>query len=151
MDHKQIAALVSEEYAVAPWWGQMVTVGYEQGVLGREKHSKGRHYEVSASRTINAPVAAAFEAWLDDRKRARWLPGADLAIRKSTPHKSMRITWDVGKGAAATLVSVNFWEKGAMKCVVQIGHGKIANAATGERMKAMWGARLDALRGLLER
>jgi hypothetical protein len=30
MPHREIAAYVDENYEVSPWWGQMVTVAYEQ-------------------------------------------------------------------------------------------------------------------------
>ena len=41
MEHKAIAEMVSEKFGVGPWWCQMVTVGYEQAVKGRARHSKG--------------------------------------------------------------------------------------------------------------
>lgn len=150
MTHKQISEYLSESCGVPPWWSQMVTVGYEQGVLGRAKHEKGGQYEVSVSRTIAAPVAAAYRAFTDARTRARWLP-EEVEVRKATPGKSVRLTWEPSKGDKSTLVSVNLWSKGPQKCQVVPQHGKLPTQAAAARAKKLWAARLDALQQLLEK
>ena len=145
MDHKAIADMVSEKFGVAPWWTQMVTVGYEQAAKGRVKHSKGSVFEVSGSRTVSAPVGRLFRAWLDAKARADWLPER-VEIRKVARNKSMRVTWL----RDATLVSVNFWGKGPGKSQVQVGHGKIKSAAAAAKMKKLWAKRLGDLKLALE-
>lgn len=147
MTHKQIAEYLSEKCAVRPWWSQMVTVGYEQSVLGREKHEKGGKYEVSVSRTIAAPVAAAYKAFTDARTRVKWLPD-QVEVRKATPGKSVRLTWEPGD--KATLVSVNLWSKGPQKCQVVPQHAKLPTQAAATRAKKLWASRLDSLQELLE-
>lgn len=150
LDHPAIARLLVAKFGVGPWWSQMVTVGYEQAVLGRAKHSKGKSFEVGISKTINAPVRDAFNAWTKPAIRARWLADADLKIRKATRDTSARITWDVAAGEKATSVSVNFWPKGGAKCMVQVGHAKLPSAAACTKAKAYWTARLRALKAMLE-
>src|SRR2546423_2718777 len=97
MSHKQIVGVVSERFKVGPWWQQMVTVEYERARGLREVHQTTSGYSISASKTINASPDAAFRAWVDEKTRLRWLPERNLTIRKSTPHKSVRITWSDGK------------------------------------------------------
>jgi hypothetical protein len=150
LDHPAIAEVLTTKFGVGPWWSQMVTVGYEQAVLGRAKHAKGKTFEVGISKTINAPVGEAFNAWTKPTARRRWLPDADLKIRKATRDKSARITWDAAAGDKASSVSVNFWPKGAAKCMVQVGHGKLPSAAACTRVKKYWTARLAALKAMLE-
>ncbi|MCC6661853.1 MAG: hypothetical protein IT437_13315 [Phycisphaerales bacterium] len=65
MPHAEIAGYLAREHAVRPWWSQMVTVNYEQRVLGRARHEKGGKFEVSVSRVVAAPVAAAYRAFTD--------------------------------------------------------------------------------------
>lgn len=68
-------------------------------------------------------------------------------IRKATVNKSMRITWQ----EPASNVDVGFYSKADNKSQVAIEHGKLQDAAAGERMKAYWGEAFDRLRTLLER
>lgn len=150
MSHSEIAALLSERHGVPPWWSQMVTVGYEQARGMRAKHEKPGGFEISASKTVGVPLAALFRAWNDGTLRQKWLPGADLAVRKATPSKSMRITWDSAKGKDATSVSVNFYAKPEGRSMVSLNHGKLKSAAAGEKAKRFWAARLEAMKSLLE-
>lgn len=157
LTHKQIAAHLSENERIHPWWAQMVTVGYEQAMGRRAKHEKPDGFSVSGSKTIAAPVEKAFAAFAAASGRQRWLD-ADLAIRKATPGKSVRITWNAGtgvRGEAGTSVEVNFYEKpagkdGLPKCSVQVQHNKLPDAKAAEAVKAWWKERLGVLKAELE-
>jgi hypothetical protein len=139
--HGEIAAHVHEAYGVPGWWAQAVTVGYERirglRAIGQRR---GGAFETSKSRTFAVPVARLFAAWADPKERRRWLPGVALVVRKATPEKSMRITWDDG-----TLVVVGFLAKGAEKSNVAVQHSKLPDRARGEELKRFWGERLEAL------
>jgi uncharacterized protein YndB with AHSA1/START domain len=147
MTHAEIAALLAARHGVGPWWSQMITVGYEQARGRREKHERPDGYQVGASRTISAPLASLYTAWSDKRKRERWLPGAPLAIRKSSAGKSLRIAWRDGESR----VDVNFTVKSSGKCQVAVEHGKLHNAREAALMKSYWGEALDRLRERLEK
>ena len=138
--HSAIAEIVSA-YGVSGWWSQMVTVGYEQMRGKRVEHETTRGFSVGASKTVPISAAAAFRLWNDPKERARWLPGAQLTIRKATPAKSLRITWEVD----GTNVDVGLTPKGADKCQIAVQHDKLPSAKSGERMQSFWRARLDAL------
>lgn len=146
LDHKAIVAVVHKK---APdlngWWGQMVTVGYEQARGLREKHQKPGGYEIGGSRTVNVPVSKLFRAFADARSRAKWL-AEPITIRKSTRDKSLRITWSDGKSR----VEANFYSKGDGKSQVAVQHGKLASAREAAKYKAFWSKRLAALKSELE-
>lgn len=146
--HKEIAAYLHGSCGVGGWWSQMVTVGYEQARGMRQKHQVADGFRISGSKTVNVPVAALYRAWAEPRRRGRWLPGADLEVRRATRNKSMRMTWEPGRGA--TDVVANFYARGAGKSLVSVEHGKLASAAAGRRMKAFWGERLGAMKAGLE-
>lgn len=146
LGHKGIVALLSEHHRVGPWWRQMVTVAYEQERGLRERHQTPEGFQVSASKTIGAPVRAVFGAWADDAARARWLGNADLTVRRATPGKSMRITW-AGGGSS---VDVNFYARGPEKSQVEVDHKRLADADEVARMKAFWSEALDALKKIVE-
>lgn len=145
MSHQEIVSHLSEKHGVRPWWTQMVTVTYEQARGLREKHEKPEGYEISVSRTIDAPVGKAFKAWTDEKLRQKWLP-SNLTIRKATANKSLRITWEDGK----TSVAVAFVSKGKDKTQVVAQHSKLADAKSAARMKKFWAKALDALKEAIE-
>ena len=146
MTHKAIAEHLYNNHGVPGWWCQNVTVAYEQARGLREKFQKcdGR-FSASASKTIGVPVSEVFGAWTDDALRKQWL-GADITIRKATPHKSVRVTWEDGK----TSVEVNLVDKGGTRSQVAVEHSKLANAEEVLEKKAYWGERLNELKTLLE-
>lgn len=144
MTHQAIAELLHSKHKVAPWWTQMVTVTYEQSRGLREKHEKPGGFEISVSRTIEAPVSKAFKAWTDEKIRTRWLP-ANLTIRKATANKTLRITWDDG-----TSVVAYFDPKASGKCQVVAQHAKLKDAKAGEKMKKYWADALGRLKATIE-
>ena len=146
LPHKEIVLRLRAKYLVTDWWGQMVTVGYEQARGLRGKHQKADGFEISVSKTMVAPVDRAFAAWKDAALREQWLPRTPLTIRKATPHKSIRILWPDD-----TSLSVNFWPKGPLKCQVVPQHGRLTTPEAAETMKASWADKLEALRSFLEK
>jgi uncharacterized protein YndB with AHSA1/START domain len=145
MTHQEIVAHLRDKHDVRPWWQQMVAVTYEQARGLREAHEKPSGYEISVSRTIAAPVSRAFSAWTGEKTRKQWLP-ANFVVRKSTPNKTIRITWSDGTDLVA-----GFYPKGKDKCQVVAQHGKLKDAKTGAKMKKFWADALDGLKDLLER
>lgn len=145
MEHSDIAKLVSGTYNVRPWWTQAVTVGYERikGLRARGQRRNGS-FEASKSRTFNVPVATLFEAWANPARRRRWLDQAGVRVRTATAPKSMRLGWPDG-----TIVAVWFSAKGASKSAVALGHTKLADRETADRLKAYWAERLNELAELI--
>jgi uncharacterized protein YndB with AHSA1/START domain len=145
MTHQQIVAYLHAEQNVGSWWQQMITVTYEQARGLRAKHQMPDGYQIAASKTIAAPAAALYQAWLDIDRRQIWLPDAPLAISKATPGKSIRATW----GEQGGRLDVQFYPKGTAKTQVTIQHNKLADAEAGLRMKAYWAAALERLRAFV--
>jgi len=141
MNHTEMASYLYERHGLDGWWAQMVSVTYEQDRGIRDRHQKPSGYEISRGKTIAAPVSKVFEAWNDKKLRDRWLTGATVVVRKATPDKSMRITWDGGKSS----LSVYFSSKGDSKSQVVVQHGKLPNAKEAERMKTYWQEKLELL------
>lgn len=117
---------------------QMITVAYEQERGLREVHEKPGGYEIGRSKTVPVGVAHVFEAWSDPVVRRVWLADPDFTVRKSTPERSMRITWIDG----STHVDVYFWPKGDAKTRVSVQHKKLGDPRAAERAKAYWSRQL---------
>ena len=142
--HREIARSLHEDHGLPGWWSQMVAVGYEQSRGLRRRHEMPEGFQVSASRTVAAPIGAAFAALVEARRRGRWLDGA-LNIRKATRPKSVRATW-----ADGTSLDINLYPKGSGKSQVVVQHGKLPDARAAARMKRHWKTALDSLKAYLE-
>ena len=146
MSHKEIVAILHNEYGIGSWWQQMLTVGYEQARGLRVKNqSCAGYYQVSINKTINAPLAALFDAWANEDIREQWLPGAKLTIRKANPGKNLRITWLEGGN-----VEVNLYAKGDFKTQCSVQHDKFTDQELIEPLRAYWAAALERLKAMLE-
>lgn len=142
--HAEIAELAAR-HGAEPWWRQAVAVSYERARGLRAKHQTASGYQVSASRTVGAPLARLWAAWTDGRTRRRWLPDTTFTVRKATSEKSLRITWSDGSS-----LDVLFLAKGPGRSQVSVDHRKLADAEAVERMRAFWRERLTRLQELLE-
>jgi hypothetical protein len=143
--HRTIAEYVQEKYHVPDWWTQTVTVGYERikGLRDRGQRRGGR-YEATKSRTFAVPRGRLYRAFADKRTRARWLDGADLAIRTATRNRSMRITWDDG-----TSVALWFTSKDRSRSQVQVQCAGLPDKNVVADKKRYWEERLAALEQLI--
>jgi len=143
--HRDIAAYLSEKEKVAPWWCQMVAVGYEHARGIRQKFQKcDGEFSASGSRTLPVPLAKAYAAWTQERLRRQWLPGAKFEITTATPGKYVR-----GKWADTSRLSVGFYSKGPAKTQVAVDHEKLRSSKECAKMKSYWFAALNRLQQTL--
>jgi len=62
LDHKGIVQLVCDDIH-KNWWGQMVTVGYEQAKGCRVKNQNATGFQINASKTVDATLPKVYQAW----------------------------------------------------------------------------------------
>jgi hypothetical protein len=141
LDHKGVVAILAQRHGVGPWWQQMVAVAYEQFRGTREKHQTESGYQVSASKTMNVPLARLYRMWNDSEQRASWLSDERFQIKAASNGKSIRARW----GRGTSHVDVYFQDRGADKSAVSVNHARIENRSAAEQMKAYWAKKLDAL------
>jgi len=144
MTHKEIAVMLREEFRLAAWWAQMVTVGYEQASCARAPNQGPKGFRVHASRTIAADSAAIFAALSDAAARERLL-GAALELRSATPDTAARLAWK----DAASVVEVRLNAKGSRTQVVVEEEG-LPDESTVKQRKVFWREALDRLQASLE-
>lgn len=147
MTHQEIAMYLHTDHEVGPWWTQMVTVTYEQERGLRDKHQRPDGYQISVSRTIGVPSAKVFKSFANEKDRTAWLGEEGLVVRKSTPNKTMRVTWNDKK----TNLEVYFYPKGDKKSQVVVQHSKLASDKSAAGMKTFWAKALDRLKASLEK
>jgi hypothetical protein len=144
--HTQIARWLSGEQGVDGWWSQELTVRYEMAIGRRVTGQRPTGFEVWVSKTIQAPVAAAYEAVVTARGRKAWMPGVTLTPRGATAPKIARFNWSDGSSRVAIYLD----PKGEAKTTVGVQHERLADAEARQRMRAFWQERLAELKRILE-
>lgn len=138
MTHKAIAELIAKRHKIPGWWAQMVTVGYERARGLRKVNETLSGFRTSVSRTLDAGVDAAFDAWDNAKTRAAFLKEA-VNVSTRNPGKNLRFTWKVGR------VEVRFVVKGPKKTQVTVDHEGLKSAADVGKVRAQWTAAMDKL------
>jgi uncharacterized protein YndB with AHSA1/START domain len=108
---------------------------------------RAQGFAVRAHKTIAASAAATFAAWTDARRRARWLTGVQLTIRKVTAPKSLHLTCEDD----GSEIEVSITAKGRARCVVAVHHTKLASAQIVAERRHCWKEMLAGLQHYLAR
>lgn len=145
--YREISDWLIDEHDVSRWWAQKLIVEYEQarGLRPPGVRRDGT-FEVSASKTAAVPVELLFDAFINARKRKKWLTDGRMSLRASQPDRSARFIWEDG----ATRVNVGFIDKGPSKSTVAVAHERLPDADEATTTKAMWKKRLAELKSFLE-
>lgn len=141
MNHKEIVTELHKRNHVGKWWEQMITAAYEQARGLRDKYEKPGGFEISASKTIEAPAAVLFKYWYDEKLRKKWLTDYKYNVRRSSIDKSIRITWIDEKSN----LNLNFYPKGENKTSVVVQHAKLKSKKEAGEMKKYWKEQLERL------
>ena len=144
--HTAIARWLVAEHGVGGWWSQSITVGYERARGLRAKGQMADGFTVSATRTIGTRPERVLDAFDRPEERARWLPDVVLTRRRTKASHTARFDWD----EPPSRVVVWATPRPDGRTTVTISHEKLPDAATGERMQALWRAGLVRLAAALE-
>jgi hypothetical protein len=144
--YRVIADWLTGERGLSRWWAQKLIVEYEQarGLRPPGVRPNGT-FQVSASKTIEAPTERVFAHFVDPALRERWLPGVTMRERGSQPGRSARFDWDDGSRLVVAVET-----SGSAKSQVAVQHERLPTAASAEQMKSYWRQRLTALKTVLE-
>ncbi|MCB1186147.1 SRPBCC domain-containing protein [bacterium] len=124
-------------------------------------------YRSRIQRTIDAPAAKAFDAWVDAKTNAKWYAssanhdakvggaysnsngdkGQFLEVSKG---KKLRYTWENPKNAPGTVVTVNFRPFGRNKCKVQVTHSKLPKKTDIDKFQEYWNWATDSLKSFID-
>jgi hypothetical protein len=137
LTHQQIAERASSAGA-PPWWGQMVTVAYEQHigrrVLGQD--CDGR-FNVSASKTCEGTIDGTLDRWVAAvRDRHDF---ADVAITRGPEVSSTERWryWRCGLDDGSRIV-VMVSAKSPLKAVISVQHERLESSVAVEHWRAYW-------------
>lgn len=148
MKHADIFALagnIKGLESLGEWNRNLLTTTYEWNRGLKQRGEKKDGFEISVSKTFQAPVLLLYQSWTDEMLREKWLPGKKIMIRKATENKSLRITWEED----STSVSVELYIKAAGKTQMVVQHMKITGAEQADARKQYWSERLEVLKRFL--
>lgn len=146
--YREISDWLTQHHGISRWWAQKIIVEYEQerGLRAPGVRRDGS-FEVGASKTVAVPADELFAAFVDPRRRRKWLTDGRMKLLSSSPtRRGARFAWD-GNG---TRVSVELFEKGPGKTNVAVSHQKIAGSDAAAETKDAWRQRLAGLKDYLE-
>ncbi len=142
-DHTAVAAYLTDEHRVDPWWAQTITVGYER-ITGRRLPNQRRDetFTATKSRVVSSMSAAELRSrLLDDADRTELFGDVPAELRSDPEARTIRIA--IGPGVATLGVS----ERADGRTHVAIQHDKLPAPEMVDDWKAYWADWLDRLDG----
>ncbi len=106
----------------------------------------GSGFSVGARKTVAAPATAVYAAWIDARRRARWLKGVELTIRQKTAPKSLRLTCSDDESDIAVTITAG----AKSQCKIRVDHTRLASAQMVAERRHCWKEMLRALKHYVE-
>ena len=145
--YRDIRDWLTGQHGISNWWAQKLIVEYEQarGLRPPGVRPDGT-FEVTATKTVAAPVERAFDAFVNPDQRNSWLTDGEMSLRTAQPGRSARFDWEDG----STRVNVVFEAKGPSKSTVAVAHQHLADSGEAEKAKSLWTERLSDLKAFVE-
>jgi hypothetical protein len=144
--HGETVDFLITEHEVQGWYAQAITVGFERARGMKIKHQQEDGFTISASKTIAVPLDVLFEAFVNSRRRKKWLTDGAMSLRTSQSNDAARFNWEDG----LTRMNAAFIDKGPSRSAVAVSHEKLLDVDDAETAKASWRERLAALKSFLE-
>ena len=160
--HRDAAAHLEREHALAPWWAQMTTVEYERARGIREVHQRAKGFGVDVQRTVASPATTVFAAFSDAKALSTWLTARtrhafEVGGRYSNAHadrgeylaivapRRIRMSWDNPLRFPGSVVEFVFDPKGGSKTAVRVSHERLPDAKAVAAMRTGWAWALHSL------
>lgn len=151
------------EQKVDPWWCTTISVEYEKHHNQRKKDGLFEGYFICSTKTIGASVADVYAAWSTGEKLSEWF-GASTTARvtdggqfengdgdrgtflRVRAGKDLRFSFENSQFPAASLVDVQFQDKGKGKTGLLVNHSRIQTRAEADALRGAWAEALDRLK-----
>jgi len=164
---RNITAHLMTDLKLAPWWSSTIAVEYEEAKGQREKDGRLKGYYICSTKTVNAPLDQAFEAWLTNESLNRWLgtgvvgdptEGSTLSdedgvlgtVKRVRANKDIRIAWEHASCAPGSVVDVLFTDKGKGKTAVYVNHDRLQSRAEADGVRNAWNEVMNRYKSVVE-
>ena len=137
LSHRDIVARVTDAGA-PPWWGQMVTVAYEQHIGRRIPGQDGDGaFTVAASRTRPGSMDETLERWRSLVQGRQEFSGIGVSRAPTTSTTEKWRYWRCGLADGSRVV-VMCSAKPPSKSVISVQHEQLGSADAVEHWRAYW-------------
>lgn len=140
LSHKEIAALLVEEYDVSFWWAQTITVEYER-LIGRREvgQSCEGDFQAGASKTLVGTMDNVYDRWLSFVAEIDELNGVPISEEPSLSKTEKWRYWRV-KLADNSKANIHIHRKAAGKVQIAVNHEQLNDADAVAGWKLFWRA-----------
>lgn len=138
LSHKDIAAMLVDEYRVSAWWAQTITVEYERMIGRREVgQSCEGDFQAGASKTLHGTMDEVFEAWQEFVADVKELNGVAFDSEPTTSVTEKWRYWRVNLSNGSKVnITINQKEPG--KVSHSVNHEKLQDADAVAEWKQFW-------------
>jgi len=137
MSHQEIVEVASS-FGAPPWWGQMVTVAFEQHIGRRAPGQRGDgSFSISANKTRPGSLDDALARWREVVGSPTEISGVAL---ERGPEVSSTPKWRYWRCVLSdgSRVQVNFSQKTPEKASISVQHEQLASPDEAEHWRAFW-------------
>lgn len=156
------------EQKVDLWWCTTIAVEYEKHRDLRKKDGLFEGYFICSTKTITAAPAEVYAAWAGGEGLSKWFGTSTKAEVKDggsfenkdgdhgtflrvRPNKDLRLTFENAQFSSASLVDVQFQDKGKGKTGLLVNHARLQTRAEADAARAAWAQALDRLKEVCEK
>ena len=163
--HKDIVALLRENYGISHWWAQTITVDYEKATGKRvtgQTYSAG--FQIGVQTTVLLSKQEIWELLVSSEGIRTWLgdvEGFDFSegtkyqtengtigeIRVLRPFHHVRLSWKPKDWVKPSTLQIAVVSKAEGKTAVRIHQEKLANESVRNQMRDHWQNVLNKLKG----
>lgn len=162
MTHKDLAALLHEEFGLSGWWSQSVAVEYERASGVREVGQAAGGFQVGVRRGCDASVDEAWSlilspgglrVWLGGGGRIKVEAGRPFRLKDGTtgefrvvrPGDVVRVRWQPPEWERPSTIQVRVLPRAGGRSAILFHQEGLPDAAAREAMRARWEAVLERL------
>ena len=166
LSRREIGDWLVGQLRIDPWWSATITHEYELARGAVEEDGKPKGYTICATKSVKADAAAcygafasaaALDGWFGPRHDARieegghWrnADGNQATVRKATPGKTIRLTWEDAGLTMPTPVEIKF-VLGGGKTTVMVTIERLQTRAEADGYRRAWGEALERLKQTVE-
>lgn len=145
LTHTEIARRIEETGLASGWWGQGITVAYEQHIGRRQPgQTSSGAFAVSVTRTLTGTADECFARWRSLMEQRTVFDGVAMSGTPTISVTPKRHYWRCSlKDGSRVIVALE--PKGVGQTLLAVSHEKLTSADEVERWRAFWKAAVAEL------
>ena len=161
--HKQIVTYLRENHHLSHWWGQTVTVDFEQSIKGRKiGQTQSADFQIGVRKTLDIPLKKTWDFLMSREGINFWLGHIDMLaleegsayrtdtettgiIRINKPYHHIRLTWKPRRWDVESILQIRVYTTPSGKTTIALHQEKLKNDHIRDEMRSHWKKVLNAI------